>query len=386
MKYLSVFLCTVFLVSSIGMTYIKASEEPSEWAQEEVTLAKDNYLVPEELEGNYQESIKRYEYVLLALEVLKMNGDHTQIAKRYPFTDIYGHPYEKEIVLAYNAGIIEGYGDGQFKPDEYISRQEIAALVYRVVNKINPYYEVRSNSYHEYGDRSIIRSWALPYIDYCYDMELMKGIGKNSAGKIIMSPEENASIEQAILLMYRLAYTMNVTRKFDIGSARVTTLVEQELKSYDSKLIVPFSAIFGIETGRLIQQIALEDNNRLVLLTEESARVEISNTSFISFYMTENTLEITGVTKDLYDESFVKFYTDLLKAHELDQSLQPIFDESIINFKLGENNIKQLSVSDLSKYHAEHGIGSLYNQIQGLQGDQEDVDLYVFKCSKSKYE
>jgi hypothetical protein len=45
------------------------------------------------------------------------------------FSDIYGHWAQKEINLAYNNGWILGYEDGSFKPEGYIKRGEAAKII-----------------------------------------------------------------------------------------------------------------------------------------------------------------------------------------------------------------------------------------------------------------
>ena len=53
------------------------------------------------------------------------------------FTDISGHWAESEISKAAASGWINGYTDGTFKPNQYITRAEAMALVNRVLNR-NP--------------------------------------------------------------------------------------------------------------------------------------------------------------------------------------------------------------------------------------------------------
>lgn len=52
------------------------------------------------------------------------------------FTDISGHWAEEEIVKAASLGWIQGYGDGTFAPDKYITRAEAMKLINRVLCRI----------------------------------------------------------------------------------------------------------------------------------------------------------------------------------------------------------------------------------------------------------
>jgi hypothetical protein len=52
------------------------------------------------------------------------------------FSDIYGHWAQKEINLAYNNGWILGYEDGSFKPNQNIVRAEAMTLINRVLQRV----------------------------------------------------------------------------------------------------------------------------------------------------------------------------------------------------------------------------------------------------------
>ena len=59
-----------------------------------------------------------------------MTGVQTCALPIYPFTDT-----DDASVIALNeAGIINGYGDGRFGPQDSIKRSHIAAIIWRVNN------------------------------------------------------------------------------------------------------------------------------------------------------------------------------------------------------------------------------------------------------------
>ncbi|WP_259347385.1 S-layer homology domain-containing protein [Bacillus sp. ME78] len=51
-----------------------------------------------------------------------------------PFTDVKGHMFEKEILSLSKAGIMSGYGDGNFGPDNILTREQLAAVLTRAFN------------------------------------------------------------------------------------------------------------------------------------------------------------------------------------------------------------------------------------------------------------
>ncbi len=52
------------------------------------------------------------------------------------FTDIASHWAKNEIGIAANKGWINGYPDGTFRPNQYITRAEAMTLVNRVLNRL----------------------------------------------------------------------------------------------------------------------------------------------------------------------------------------------------------------------------------------------------------
>lgn len=66
----------------------------------------------------------------------------TVLAKEASFTDVpVTHPYFKEIQLMKEMKIINGYADRTFKPGDFISRQHVAALIYRSGVSLEPIRE-----------------------------------------------------------------------------------------------------------------------------------------------------------------------------------------------------------------------------------------------------
>ncbi|MBE6932667.1 MAG: hypothetical protein E7464_04745, partial [Ruminococcaceae bacterium] len=84
-------------------------------------------------DGTFQphKNITRAEFAAIAAR-FDTNGNTTGVS----FSDIYGHWAQKEINIAANNGWVLGYVNGEFKPDQDISRAEAMAMVNRVLQRI----------------------------------------------------------------------------------------------------------------------------------------------------------------------------------------------------------------------------------------------------------
>ena len=75
--------------------------------------------------------ITRAEFAAIAARFDDKNTDTSS-----KFTDIASHWAKNEIGIAANKGWINGYPDGTFRPNQYITRAEAMTLVNRVLNRL----------------------------------------------------------------------------------------------------------------------------------------------------------------------------------------------------------------------------------------------------------
>lgn len=195
----------VFGVASINV-YADQDDTLSSWAKLPVKGIKENNLAVQELFQNYKNNINREEFTVLAVKLYeKGSGYSLKTPTSAPFTDIETSTYKDYILKAYNLGIIQGVGSFKFNPKGQVTREQIAAMFYRLMRKMNPddNYDVENDI--EFVDSDQISSWAKTSIIYLYNKDLMKGVGELKIG-----PKNNATREQAMTLVYRLGVSTNV--------------------------------------------------------------------------------------------------------------------------------------------------------------------------------
>lgn len=176
----------------------------SDYAKEEVELAKKDGLVPIDLILDCSRSITRTHATVLVVNLVEvMTEQKITACKSVPFSDTAGIPNWENINKAYAAGIIKGVGDGtKFMPFEYLTREEYANMLYRAVcyiekvksAKILPQLTVSP----DYSDWNEVSSWAQDGMNAMTSAKIFKGSSATS-----LSPKDEASIEQAVVLVYR---------------------------------------------------------------------------------------------------------------------------------------------------------------------------------------
>lgn len=104
--------------------------EDTRWSNDAIsTIANGGYVVGYE-DGTFrpEEYITRAEFVTIVARFYD-----TLVERGTPYNDIGGHWAEKYILTAASQGWIDGYNDGSFRPDEYITRADVIRIVNRLL-------------------------------------------------------------------------------------------------------------------------------------------------------------------------------------------------------------------------------------------------------------
>ncbi len=116
------------------------------------------------------------------------------------FTDVEKTAYyAKAIAWAEENGIVNGYGEGKFGPNDIITREQLVAIMYRYSN-----YKKYDTSVGEdtnildYDDAKEISSYAIPAIQWACGESLITGIGNN-----LLAPKGNTTRAQLATILMR---------------------------------------------------------------------------------------------------------------------------------------------------------------------------------------
>ena len=91
------------------------------------------------------------------------------------FDDVDGKEYYgKAISWAKQAGVVNGYGDGTFRPDANVTREEFAAMLANFAKKYNAFVDVDADKVlGEFSDGASVSDWAEEVVAWAVDSEIM---------------------------------------------------------------------------------------------------------------------------------------------------------------------------------------------------------------------
>lgn len=168
----------------------------SNWAVPELNDALNNALIPSTLNNkNYTQNITRAEFAAVAVKMYeRLALKVTAPAAKNPFTDTN----DVEILKAYALGITNGTSATTFSPNNLITRQEMATMMVRALEKANISTNVNLNNVKKFADHAKIDNWALNGVYFMSNIGIIKGKGNNTFDVL-----GNATREEALAISIR---------------------------------------------------------------------------------------------------------------------------------------------------------------------------------------
>lgn len=166
-----------------------------DWAEKEITALAEKNIVNGVAPGKFEPNrdITRAEFTKLIVTAMQLEKADTVPA----FEDVQGLWSQEYIETAASLGIVTGY-DGMFLPEDCITREEMAAILYRTMQAVNP-EDAYLASELSFQDREEISPWAEEAIAFISEKEIVKGMEDQT-----FAPKQNATRAQAAVVIYRL--------------------------------------------------------------------------------------------------------------------------------------------------------------------------------------
>lgn len=176
------------------------TEPASPWAQPEIDKAKEIGLLTTNTSMFFTTNITRGQFAELVVNMVEKTLDkEIESAPENTFADTN----ETSILKAYNANIVNGITETEFEPKSLITREQIATMLYRAIEYIETEngseFTTKNETIEAYQDRQEVSSWAKSGVGILANNGIMKGTSDTT-----LSPKGNATVEQCVILVYRL--------------------------------------------------------------------------------------------------------------------------------------------------------------------------------------
>ena len=173
----------------------------SHWANDVIGVIAAKHIIEGIDNENYapDRNITRAQFASMMVRMLGIN----EVTYKGGFADVKGDAwYANAIQAAYDKGIIEGDGKNM-NPDKNITREEMAAIIMRVYEKMSGYKE-ENLSKTSFNDDNIISDWAKIVVANASKTGLMTGESGN-----LFAPKSNATRAEAAAVLYRILEKTN---------------------------------------------------------------------------------------------------------------------------------------------------------------------------------
>ena len=170
----------------------------SHWAYDYIVEAKNRKLIEGYSDSSFRPDLEmtRAEFVTL---IWNMNGK-TDCRIELPFEDVDENAwYYPQICWAYEKGYVSGVSENQFSPSGMITRQQVAAILYRMCNNPNVIDCVEI-----FEDSSEIEPYAKNALNWAVEKEIFNGVDETH-----LAPNANATRAQLCAIVLRYVNIIN---------------------------------------------------------------------------------------------------------------------------------------------------------------------------------
>ena len=135
------------------------------------------------------------------------------------FWDLEGSEYEWYVGELASLGIITGYSDGSFRPNEPVTRAEMAKMVLMAANlETLPCDEEKNRFFADLDD------WQAPWVNAGYRLDIIEGYGGTESGVRLFKPNNNVNRVEGVKLV--LAAFGRMPRGYTHVSTRYTDVYD----------------------------------------------------------------------------------------------------------------------------------------------------------------
>lgn len=169
----------------------------SSWAQASLDEIDSIGLIPASLdEADMRLNISRKELCQMAVLAYRKITGRTDLTpdKTTYFTDTT----DADICLAYELGIVSGYSNGKFGPEDKLTRQELFQIIYSLFKSVGWSEDEVQEMFKTFVDYGKVGDWAVESTKVMLELGITTGTGGN-----YITPGGTTTVEQALLMLER---------------------------------------------------------------------------------------------------------------------------------------------------------------------------------------
>ena len=172
--------------------------KPGDWFYEAVEYAAEKGLMNGVADGKFDPNGTTTRAMIVTI-LYRLEGEPV-IRSGMPFSDVTESDwYAKAVSWAESKGIVTGYGDGRFGPNDPITREQMAAILYRYAQTKGQGFQGLWSFQLDFPDAGDVSDWATEAMSWM----VMNGVINGKDGKLV--PGGNASRAEAAAMLMRFA-------------------------------------------------------------------------------------------------------------------------------------------------------------------------------------
>lgn len=118
-----------------------------------------------------------------------------------PFTDVPdGQWYTTSVLWAYENGVVSGYGNGKFGPNDNVTREQIALILYKYAEKKGQDVSARGDL-SSFPDQAKVAGWSREAVEWAVAVGFISG--RASGSRTLLAPQANASRAEIASMLQR---------------------------------------------------------------------------------------------------------------------------------------------------------------------------------------
>ena len=175
---------------------------PSDWSHEGIDYCVRRSLMVGTGVGTFSPDMACSRAQIVQI-LYNLSGDKTDYGNYYlPFTDVApGDWFYEAVAWAYANDIVAGTSASTFAPNDVITREQMAVILYGYTAKYAPAFTGGGTSLGQFPDAGSVANWAYAAMSWAVGNGLISGMG--SGGVSYLAPQGSATRAQASAIIMR---------------------------------------------------------------------------------------------------------------------------------------------------------------------------------------